>query len=202
MPNTELARLVAQVNAGLALATWPFVIYEVFSKSAPISNLKSNLDVRRGRLLHLVATQIEQALRPFWPRTTSRILLDPEFRVEIPPVFSDAALDAVRDSLARSESLLARAAQARRLTGVILRLDRVTYWLVYLTAVESMAFLFIWFFANSLSDFVARSAVVTPVSTAAAALLAAGIRQTYHHKAQREIADDLADSRENASETR
>ena len=194
MPNGELARLAAQVNAGLALATLPFIIYEAFSKSAPISNLKSNLEVRRGQLLHLVATQIEQTLQPFWPRTTSVILVEPEYKVETTSVFSDTALDAVKDCLVRAESLLSRAERAKKLAGLILRLDRLTYWLVYIAAMESVACLFIWFFTSAMSDLVARIEVVSPVSTTLAALLAAGIRQMYHHKAQKEIADDLPNS--------
>jgi hypothetical protein len=141
-----------------------------------------------------VTTQIEQALQPFWPKTTSIIFVEPEYEIETSSVFSDAALDAVRDCLVRAESLLSRAALARKLPGRILCLDRVTYWLVYATAVQSVVCLFIWFFDPSMPDLFARSAVIIPVSTAAMALLAAGIRQGYHHRAQKEIADDLTSS--------
>lgn len=194
MSNAELVKLVSQVNASLALVTWPFVIYDVFSKSAPVNDLRSNLAIRRGQLLNLVTERIETALQPFWPKTTSVIIVEPDYRIETTSVFSDAAADAVRECLSRAESLLSRAARARSLAAFILLLDRVTYWLVYITGLQSLICLLVWFFASSMSDLAARMAVVSPLATASASLIAAGIRQIYHHKAQREIADELANS--------
>jgi hypothetical protein len=196
MSHAELIKLVATVNSGLALLTWPFVIYEVFSKSVPINTLKSNLDVRRGQLLLLVTLRIEQVLQPFWPKTTSRILVEPEYRIETPVIFSESARDAVKECLERAESLLSRAARVRTICRHILLLDQITYWLVYGVAAESALCLILWFFAGAMSDQVGLLAIGGPVFTALLAFLSAGGRQTYHYKAQREIAreDEIKNS--------
>jgi len=194
--QAEIIKLVADVNAGLAVLTWPFVIYEVFSKSAPVSTLKSNLDFRRDQLLLLVTLRIEQALQPFWPKTTSLIVVEPEYRIETPSVFSDAAKDAVKECLDRAESLLSRAAHVRRLARRVLLMDQITYWLVYATAAESFLFLVLWFFVGGMSYLVAIIAIGSPVLTALLAFVAAGARQIFHYEAQREIAgeDEVEDS--------
>jgi hypothetical protein len=187
--NADLVKLVVQANAGLALATWPFVIYEVFSKSAPVSTLKLNLDVKRGQLLKRVTDDIERELQPFWPKQTSVILVDPNYRLESAAVFSDAAASAVTKCLERSESLVLHAARVGSLASTILRLDRIVYWLVFTTAVASLVCLLGWFVANGMPDILARLAIFTPAATASSALVSAGIRQAYHHKAQKEMID-------------
>jgi hypothetical protein len=189
--NAELVKLVMQVNAGLALATWPFAIYEVFSKGAPVSTLKLNLDIRRGQLLKLVTDQIEQEILPFWPKP-SVIHVESDYRIA---GFSNDLKSAVTTCLERSERILSRAARAKTLASVILRLDDITYWLVYATAAQSLLCLLAWFFwASSMSDLIARIAIVSPVATASLALVSAGIRQVYHRRAQREIVDELTNS--------
>jgi len=186
--HEELLKLVPSVNSGLALLSWPFVIYEVFSKSAPIANLKSNLDVRRGQLLNVVTLRIERGLQPFWPKTVSRIFVEPEYRIESPAVFSEPARDAVKECLERSEELLLRAALVRRLTTRILMLDQLTYWSVYCVAAESLVALVLWFFIRNMSDSLNAVIIEIPILTALITFILAGVRQVHHHKAQREIA--------------
>lgn len=186
MTHERLLELVVQWNAGLALIGVPFVLYEHLAKSASVPDLKAKLDPLCDRILRSVVVEIEETLRPYWPRRASRIIVNPEddsYDEQPPTVLSDAAKDAIRDCLAENEGLSVRAARIRGLAGKVLRWEGVLYGCSFCTEALALAGLALWWFYDGMSDRVARLAIIVPTSPAVLALMAAAARQIYMHRA-------------------
>ena len=179
--------LVAKVNGALALITWPFALYEVFAKNAKIPELKEKLQLRRDQLLAAVALELADELRPYWPKTSSRIIVEPNYESGQPSELSDDAIDSMKGCLESNEGLLRKAATLRRLAPRLFRLDGLCYWLIFSTAAESVAALGVWFFDDSVSDRFGMALLVVPILTAAIALVCAGVRQGFIYFAHKII---------------
>src|SRR5213083_571518 len=131
MTHEPLVVLVAQVNGALTMVSWPFIIYEALGKSASTPDLKAKLDLRRGQILSSIVFEIEETLRPYWPRSASRIIVEPEYNEEPATVLSEGAKDAIRACVAENEEPSMRAAKMRGLAGKVLTWDRVCYWFTF-----------------------------------------------------------------------
>lgn len=176
--------LVATVNGALALVSLPFVLYEVFTKHPAITQMKEKLDQRRSQLLRLVVSDLAEKLRPYLPETTGRIVVEPIYREDRPPNLSEDAMDEMQACLESNEKALSAAIKLRGFASRVLRLDRIGYWLIFATAVESIGALITWFLYRSMSDRIAICLLATPILTASVALICAGIRQSLIHVAQ------------------
>jgi hypothetical protein len=187
MTHERLLELVGQVNGALTGVSWPFIIYEALSKSSAAPDLKTKLDLRRGQILSSIVLEIEETLRPFWPRSASRIIVEPEYNEEASRVLSDGAMDALRGCLVENESLSVQASKIRTLAGKVLRWDSVCYWLTFSTAVLALAGLAVWFLYDGMTDRIAKLAIVIPALPAILALAAAATRQVYMQEASNAI---------------
>jgi hypothetical protein len=182
MTHDRLLELVWQVDVALAVSSGAFILYEAFAKSAPTLDLKSKLDLRRDQLLSSTIAEIEETLRPYWPQSASRIILEPEFKQETATVFSDDAKDALRDCLGESDDLR-QAGKMRGLAMKVLRWDRICYWCTFSTVVLAIIGLGTRFFYDGMSDHIAECAFIIPASPAVLALLASAKRQVHVHRA-------------------
>lgn len=182
MTHERLLELVWQVDVALVMSSGAFILYEAFAKSAPTLDLKAKLDLRRDQLLSSTIAELEETLRPYWPQSASRIILEPEFRQETTTVFSDDARDALRNCLAESTDLH-QAGKMRGLAMKVLRWDTICYWLTFATVVLAIIGLGVRFFYDGMSDRIAECAIIVPASPAVLALFSAAKRQVHVHRA-------------------
>lgn len=187
MTHDRLLQLVSQVDGALAVASWPFILWDKIGKSAPAPDLKTKLDLRRDQIFSSIVLAIETTLRPYWPRTASRIILEPEYKEEAAMVLSDDARDALADCIAEHEGLTMRAGIMRGLAHKVSRWDQVCYWCIFITAILALVGLVMWYFYETMGDKTARAAIAVPLAFATLALLAAGIRQIYIHRVNNAI---------------
>ncbi len=190
MTHEHLLELVKQVNGSLTLGSWPYVIYQALGKSASVPELKAKLDLRRDQLLGAVILEIEEAMRPFWPRSASRIIVEPEYNEMPATVLSDSAKDAIRACLTKNEALSMRAAKIKGLAGKVLTCDSVLYFLAFCTGLLALGGLILLFSYDAMSDRTAKLAIVIPVSPAVLALIAAATGQVYRHRANNAIIEE------------
>lgn len=171
-----------QGDVAVAISSGAFILYEAFAKSTSTLDLKDRLAACRARLLTTTVLEIETILRPYWPQSASRIILESGFVQETATVLSEDAKDALRDCLEDSGSLR-HAAKMRGMATKISRWDRVCYWVTFATAISSIIGLGMRLFWEGMSDYVAVRAVVIPTSLAVFALFTAAIRQIHVHRA-------------------
>jgi hypothetical protein len=189
MTHERLLELVWQVDLALAMSCGAFVLYEAVSKSASSADLKSKLDLKRGQLLSSTILEIEEVLRPYWSARASRIIIEPEFKEETPTVFSDDARDALRNCLDESDCLR-KAVKIRGIAMRVSRWDRICYWCLATTAILAIIGLAVRFFYDGMSDRVAESAILIPVSPAVLGILSAVKRQVHVHRANDAIVQE------------
>jgi hypothetical protein len=189
MPIGHIALIgfVAKVNGALALLTWPFALYEVFAKNPGIPELKDKLHLRKDQLLGEVALDLAATLRPYWPKTMSRIIVEPAYEVDQSPSLSDDAINEMKACLESRGTALHKAITLTHISKRLLRLDRLCYWLIFATAVESLGGLIVWFFDGAMTDRLAMALLGFPILTAVFALMSAGIRQNLIHSAHKMI---------------
>lgn len=185
MPVPELVPIVVRVNSALALVSVPFALYEVFAKSPEVPELQDRVELLRTQLLGSVALELASRLKPFWPRSSSRIIVEPNYEADQPPNLSDEAIDAMKSCLVDREAVLQRAISLRRMCPRVLTFNHLCYWLIFATAVESLVALVTWFFYRSMPVPLAMALLAVPVLTATGALLAAAVRQSAIHSVQR-----------------
>jgi hypothetical protein len=190
MTHARLVELVAQVNGALTLMSWPFILYHVLGKSVAAPDLKARLDLRRGQIISSIVLDIEETLRPYWPRAASRIYVEPGYGEELTTVLSDAAKDAIRGCLADNEGLSLQAASLKGLASKVLAWDRACYWLLFCTAVLAPVALVLWFFCEGMSDRIAKLAIVVPILPAVLAVAAATERQVHMYRANNAIIEE------------
>jgi hypothetical protein len=182
MTHERLLELVWQVDVVLATSSGAFILYEAFAKSASTPDLKSKLDLCRDGLLSAVIVEVEDTLRPYWPQSASRIIIEPEFKQEASTVFSDDARDALRDCLAKSDDLH-HAVKIRGLAMKVSRWDRICYWCIASVAILAIIGLVVWFFYDGMSDRVAECAIAIPAFPVVLGILSALQRQVHVHRA-------------------
>jgi hypothetical protein len=178
---------VVTVNGAVALVSWPFALYEVFAKSPQIPELRDRVELLRTRLLGSVALDLADKLMPFWPRSSSRIILQPNYEADQPPSLSDEAIDEMKACLESQEVVLGRAISLRRMCPRMLRLNHLCYWLIFATAAEAMVALVVWFFDRSMPRGLAFALLAVPILSAGFALVTAALRQSVIHAIQRAI---------------
>ena len=183
--HDTLLKLVAQVNGALALISWPFVLYEVFTKHPGIADLKERIDQRRNELLGSVVFDLSDCLKQYLPQRTSIIVVEPDYGEEHSEGLSEAAIGEMKTSLESNEKSLHAAIKLRGIAPRVLALDRCGYWLIFCTAVESLGALITWVFVEKMSDRLAMFLLGFPIVTAVFALTVAGVRQGLIHSAQR-----------------
>lgn len=187
MGHDEIIKLVAQVNGALFLLSWPFVLYEVFTKNPSIITFKERLDLKRGQIIGLVVLDMADRLRSQLPRRTGRIIVEPGDEVDESPQLSDAAIEEMQNCLESHEEHLVAAVALKRITLTVLQLDKWMYWLIFSIALESVGSLICWFAMNGMSDRLAVALLAIPLLTGLAALLCAGRRQGLMYKAQMHV---------------
>ncbi|SRR6266849_7524814 len=187
MQHDEIVKLVEQVNVALALLSWPFVLYEVFTKHPSVIAFKERVDLKRSQIMGLVVLDMADRLRSQLPRRTGRIIVEPGDEIDETPRLSDTAIAEMQSCLESHEDQLTAAASLKRIAVIILKLDKWMYWLLFSIAAESVGSLICWFSMSGMSDRFAITLLTIPLLTALIALLCAGRRQRLVYEAQMHI---------------
>jgi hypothetical protein len=178
-----LVSLVPKVNAALALASWPYVLYEGFTKHPHISDQCEKLALRRSQILGEVAFDIAERISPFLPRTTSRIIVEAA-EDDASPRLSDDAIGEIKTCLESHERSVFTAVGIPGLTTRMLRTDTIRYWFIFATALESLAALIAWFVDPTMPAWSAKALIGVPIFTILVGLVCAGVLRTFTHTAR------------------
>jgi len=181
--HDALLSLVCKVNGTLALISIPFALYEASVKNSGVLDLKEKIALRRSQLLGTVVLDLVDKLIPYWPKTSSRIILDPNYEDDQPPSFSNDAIGEMKSCLDSHETTLNQAIRLRRICERVLAFDGYCYVLIFVVALESIAGLVLWLFWSSMTDRAAFALIALPVFTVVIALAFAAVRQRHIHNA-------------------
>jgi hypothetical protein len=187
LDHATLLALVPKVNGAIALLSCPFALYEALSKKADVADLKVRIDLCADRLLALTVSTIEEALMPFWPRSVTRIIIEPQVQIELTAALSEAARDALTNCLRKNGSDYINAIKLRQLPKKIHRFDRSLYWTIFATAFFSLIALANWCVSSDMSDLEAKIAIFGPGMLLVLSLGIAGARQSYIQHAEGRI---------------
>jgi hypothetical protein len=179
LDHAAIVALVPKVNGTIAAVSVPFALYEALSKKADTADLKERIELRADQLYALTVTYLEETLMPFWPRTISRIIIEPQVQIETTAALSEDARNALTDCLRKHGLEFTKANKLRLFPKKIHRFNRILYWLIFLTASLSLLLLVFWFLSSDMSDRAAKTAILGPGVLLLASLGVAGARQSY-----------------------
>ncbi len=188
--HDALVKLVAQVNGILALISWPFVLYEVFTKHPAVAQLKEKIEQRRNELLGFVILDLVESLKPYLPQRTSIIVVEPAYGETQSENLSDAAIGEMKACLESNEKSLNKANRLRGMVPKILTLDRWVYRLIFCICLESLAALITWVFSQDMSTGIAIILLGVPTISAILTLMCAGARQRLIYSVQELLVDE------------
>jgi hypothetical protein len=184
LDHTSMLALVPRVNGPIALVSFPFALYEALSKKANVAELKVRIDLRADQLLALTVSYVEETLMPFWPRSITRIIIEPHVQFESTTALSEAARDALTNCLRKNSADYIKAVNIRLIPKKIHRFDRLLYWTIFCTAAFSACALVTYILSVDMTDAKAKVAIVGPGLLLLFSLGIAGARQSYIHLAK------------------
>lgn len=180
-----LVGLVPKVNAALALASWPYVLYEGFTKHPHISDQCERLALRRSQILGEVSFDIAERIGPFLPRTTTRIIIEATAEDDVSPRLSDDAIGEIKTCLESHERAISIAVGIPGLTSRMLRTDTMRFCFIFAAGLESVAALIVWGLIPAISGWLARVLIGLPIFTILVGFVCAGILRIFTHTARR-----------------
>jgi hypothetical protein len=187
LDHVTLLALVPKVDGPIALISCPFALYEALNKKANVAELKVRIDLCADKLLSLTVSAIEETLMPFWPRSVTRIIIEPNVQFESTAALSEVARDALTNCLRKNSDDYLKSVRLRQISRKIHGFDRTLYWTIFITAAFSLLALATWFLSSDLTSVAAKVAIVGPGAILFLSLGIAGARQSYIHQAESRI---------------
>ena len=194
MPLVEIAR---NLNAGLAVFSWPFVVFDSLSKRVDVTALKDKLDLRDAQLMALVIAEAEAAILPFlWTSPPLHTLdigaedgIAENEEDEGPVALGDNAKDALARLLRKSEVRLNLMYTMRCLPQRILRLNGYIYRGILCLALLSTTGATLEFLWPQMPNGIAIGTLIVTLIPAAIAVVLGVIRQMRLQNAEQSIID-------------